>query len=278
MPYGDDDFHHCGRNGNDDIANWGDRWEVQNCELVDLSDLATEASYVRGKLTGVPQRPGLARRGRLPGGRRQAPAGRRPAGDRSTGVTGDPYVFYEVIEGGSGEPTPEEYAGIGDVTEFRYGDVVGNAFRDGNLSNLNNLDGADAARRPATRSRSSTTTTPSATAGHVLTYKNGSSYALAEAFMIACPYGVPQVMSSFTFSNPEAGPPASSNGTTNPVELRQRLGVRAPHGGPRPTWSACATPRPAPAVTNWWSNGGNQIAFGRGGDRRTSPSTATAAR
>ncbi|HWM03935.1 MAG TPA: alpha-amylase family glycosyl hydrolase, partial [Actinophytocola sp.] len=41
VPYGNGDFHHCGRNGNDDIVNWGDRWEVQNCELVDLSDLAT---------------------------------------------------------------------------------------------------------------------------------------------------------------------------------------------------------------------------------------------
>lgn len=39
VPYGDGDFHHCGRNGNDDIANCGDRFEVQNCELVDLSDL-----------------------------------------------------------------------------------------------------------------------------------------------------------------------------------------------------------------------------------------------
>src|SRR5215470_19169594 len=40
VPYGTGDFHHCGRNGNDDIVNWSDRWEVQNCELVDLSDLA----------------------------------------------------------------------------------------------------------------------------------------------------------------------------------------------------------------------------------------------
>ena len=51
-PYGDGDFHHCGRNGNDDIVNWGDRWEVQNCELVDLSDLKTESQYVRDKLAG----------------------------------------------------------------------------------------------------------------------------------------------------------------------------------------------------------------------------------
>ena len=32
-------------------GSWTDRWEVQNCELVDLSDLATETAYVRGKLT-----------------------------------------------------------------------------------------------------------------------------------------------------------------------------------------------------------------------------------
>src|SRR5690349_23027063 len=52
VPYGDGDFHHCGRNGNDDSQNWTDHWEVQNCELVDLADLKTETSYVRGKLDG----------------------------------------------------------------------------------------------------------------------------------------------------------------------------------------------------------------------------------
>lgn len=46
------DFHHCGRNGGDDIANYGDRWEVQNCELVNLADLKTESDYVRGRLAG----------------------------------------------------------------------------------------------------------------------------------------------------------------------------------------------------------------------------------
>src|SRR5690606_11726111 len=36
VPYGYNDLHHCGRNGYDDIVTWTDRWEVQNCELVDL--------------------------------------------------------------------------------------------------------------------------------------------------------------------------------------------------------------------------------------------------
>src|SRR6187431_1942215 len=94
VPYGNDDFHHCGRNGNDDIANYGDRWEVQNCELVDLSDLKTESSYVRGKLTAyLNDLVGLG----VDGFRVDA-AKHMPPGDMSAfiaPVTGDPYVFSE---------------------------------------------------------------------------------------------------------------------------------------------------------------------------------------
>lgn len=261
VPYGTTDFHHCGRNGTDDIANYGDRWEVQNCELVDLSDLATESGYVRGKLTAYLN--DLVSLG-VDGFRVDA-AKHMPAADLAAivnPVTGDPYVFSEVIEGGSGEPGPEEYAGIGDVTEFRYGDVVGNAFLSGNLANLNNLgsqmrlgsgdavafvDNHDTQRNGRAK----------------LTYRNGNPYALAEAFMIAFPYGVPQVMSSFTFSNPEVGPPAASNGTTNAVSCGS--GWACEH-----RWRTTANMvglRNAAAgagLTNWWSNGSDQIAFGRG--------------
>ena len=261
VPYGTNDFHHCGRNGNDDIANYGDRWEVQNCELVDLSDLRTESSYVRGKLTAYLN--DLVSLG-VDGFRVDA-AKHMPPGDMAAfiePVTGDPYVFNEVIEGGAGEPTPEEYTGFGDVTEFRYGDVVGNAFRDGALANLNNLAGSmrlSSGDAVAFVDNHDTQRNGKAK----LTYKNGSSYALAEAFMIAWPYGVPQVMSSFTFSNPDAGPPAAGNGTTNQVSCGN--GWECEH-----RWRSTANMvglRNAAAgagVTNWWTNGSNQIAFGRG--------------
>lgn len=261
VPYGTGDFHHCGRNGNDDIVNYGDRWEVQNCELVDLSDLRTESSYVRGKLTAYLD--DLVSLG-VDGFRVDA-AKHLPAGDLDAivaPVTGDPYVFSEVIEGGSGEPAPEEYAGLGDVTEFRYGDVVGGAFQNGNLANLNNLAGSmrlgsgdavafvdnhDTQRNGRAR----------------LTYKNGAAYALAEAFMIAWPYGVPQVMSSFTFSNADAGPPAASDGSTSPVSCGS--GWECEHRW-RSTANMVALRNAAAGagVTNWWSNGSDQIAFGRG--------------
>jgi alpha-amylase len=261
VPYGYDDFHHCGRNGNDDIANYGDRYEVQNCELVDLSDLKTESSYVRGKLTGyLDDLVGLGVDGfRVDGVKHLPPADLAAI---MGPVTGDPYVFSEVIEGGNGEPAPEEYAGTGDVTEFRYGDVVGNAFSGGNLAGLNNL--ASSMRLSSGDAVAFIDNHDTQRNGRAkLTYRNGANHTLAEAFMIAWPYGVPQLMSSYSFSDPDAGPPTAGDGTTTAVscgngwvcEHRQRatanmVALRNAAGGA--------------GVTNWWSNGSHQIAFGRG--------------
>ena len=261
VAYGTDDFHHCGRNGNDDIVNWPDRWEVQNCELVDLADLKTESPYVRGKLTGYLN--DLVSLG-VDGFRLDA-AKHMPVADVSAivgGVSGSPYIYSEVIEGGAGEVAPEEYDAIGDVTEFRYGDVVGGAFQSGNLSNLNNLAGQmrlSSGDAVAFIDNHDTQRNGRAT----LTYKDGSPYALAEAFMIAWPYGVPQVMSSFTFANSDAGPPATGNGTTTAVNCSS--GWVCEHRW-RTTENMVALRNAAAgaAVTDWWSNGSNEIAFGRG--------------
>jgi len=261
VPYGTGDFHHCGRNGNDDIANWSDRWEIQNCELVDLSDLRTESSYVRGRLIAYMN--DLISLG-VDGFRVDA-AKHLPAADLQalySGLNGDPYVYQEVIEGGPGEPTVGEYAGIGDVTDFRYGDVVGNAFRSASLAGLQNLpsqmalasgdaqvfiDNHDTQRNGRAR----------------LTYKDGELHGLANAFLLAYPFGVPSVMSSFTFSSPDQGPPAQSGGAVAPVSCgngwacEHRSRTIANLVGFHNTVTGTA-------VTQWWSNGSNQIAFGRG--------------
>lgn len=262
VPYGSGDFHHCGRNGNDDIVDWTDRWEVQNCELVDLSDLKTESSYVRGKLAAyLNDLRSLGVDGfRVDAAKHVPVADLRAVFDQ---VSGTPYVFHEVIEGGPGEISPSEYTGIGDVTEFRYGDVVGNAFRDGNLSNLNNLAGSMLLGSSAAVAFIDNHDTQRNGRAR-LTYKNGTPYALAQAFMLAWPYGVPQVMSSFSFTGPDQGPPAAANGTTSPVSCGN--GWICEH-----RWRTTANmvgfrnATRGTAVTNWWSNGSNQIAFGRGG-------------
>jgi len=232
VPYGDGDFHHCGRNGNDDIVNWGDRWEVQNCELVDLSDLRTESSYVREQVGAYLR--DLVSLG-VDGFRVDA-AKHVPAGDLAALFDPLPgYVFQEVIEGGPGEISPTEYTGIGQVTEFRYGDAV--VFVDNHDTQRNG--------RP------------------VLSYKDGAAYALAQAFMLTWPYGHAQVMSSFSFGSHDQGPPAAGNGTTTPVacgsgwECEHRWRSTANLVGFRnEVWGT--------GVTNYWTNGSTQLAYGRG--------------
>ncbi|HCT75591.1 MAG TPA: alpha-amylase [Micromonosporaceae bacterium] len=260
VPYGTNDFHHCGRNGNDDIQNWTDRWEVQNCELVDLSDLKTESAYVRGKLTAYLN--DLISLG-VDGFRIDA-AKHTPVADLQavvSGLNGNPYIFSEVIEGGPGEISPAEYVGIGDVTEFRYGDKVGNAFRDANLSGLNDFGGMLLGSGDAVNFIDNHDTQRNGRAR--LTYKDGQTHALAQAFSLAYPYGTPQLMSSFTFSNNEAGPPSAGNGTTNPVTCGS--GWECEHRKPIvANLVAFHNQVNGTNVNSWTSPQSNRIAFGRG--------------
>lgn len=45
-----------------------------------------------------------------------------------------------------------------------------------------------------------------------MSYKDGRLYKMATAFHLAWPYGIPRVMSSFSFTNHDAGPPADASG------------------------------------------------------------------
>mmetsp|Transcript_4316 Transcript_4316/g.13032 ORF Transcript_4316/g.13032 Transcript_4316/m.13032 type:complete len:239 (+) Transcript_4316:581-1297(+) len=127
VPYDSSDFHFCGRNEGNDIRNYGDAYEVRNCELVNLADLRTESSRVQDRiaafmsdLTGI----GV-------GGFRIDAAKHMPPGDISSvlsRVGGDFKVFQEVIAQSSSEPiTAAEYFDVAEgarVTEFRYGLLV----------------------------------------------------------------------------------------------------------------------------------------------------------
>lgn len=92
---------------------------------------------------------------------------------------------------------------------------------------------------------------------------------MATAFMLGWGFGIPRIMSSFSFTNPDAGPPADGNGNL----ISPTFNADGSCGG---GWVCEHRWRPifnmvkfrndvgTGAVGNWWDNGGNQIAFSRG--------------
>ena len=113
---------------------------------------------------------------------------------------------------------------------------------------------------------------------NVLTYKAGQFYNLANYFMLAHPYGHPKVMSSYYFSDTDAGPPGSSvhqggsssgavdcgGGSTWVCEHR-RGGIANMVGFRRAataTTAATSGDSASVEVANWFSDDGNHAAFG----------------
>lgn len=260
--YSAQDFHYCGRNGNNDIANYNDRYEVQNCELVNLADLKTESEYVRGRLAAyLNDLLSLGVDGfRLDGSKHM------PAADIAAikaKLSRSAYLVQEVIYG-AGEPIqPTEYTGNGDVHEFRYGKDLARMFNNERLAYLKNF-GESWGYLSSTKAVVFTDNHDTQREGGVLTYRNRGTYALANAFMLAWPYGTPAVMSSFTYSGRDQGPPADgSNRITNVTcysgwECEHRWPVIANMVGFRNATEGAG-------VSNWYDNGYQHIAFSRTG-------------
>lgn len=256
------DFHHCGRNGNDDIVNYRDRYEVQNCELVNLADLATGTEYVRSRIAGYLN--DLLSLG-VDGFRLDA-SKHMPAVDIAailSRLSRPAYIVQEVIYG-PGEPIrPEEYVGNGDVHEFRYGKDLSRVFRRERLAYLRNF-GEPWGHLPSDRAavfidnHDTQRDDPD-----VLTYRDNAIYSLANAFMLAWPYGSPTVMSSYDFSSRDQGPPSDSSGRTRDTTCYS--GWRCEH-----RWQTIVNmvgfhnAVRGTGVVHWYDNGNNHIAFGRG--------------
>ena len=212
VPYGYDDFHHCGRGDDDRIANYQDLWEVQNCQLGTLDDLDTGKPSVQEKIAAYLN--DLLSLG-VAGLRMDAV--KHVAHDEVHAVLqlvdGRPIIYQEVIDRG-GEPISSmDYLKNGMVTEFKYSSIIVDAFELGNLDAL-----TDFASQPGWLPPDQAIVFVDnhdnqrghGSSGEVVNYKDGASYNLAVAFMLAHPYGYPMVMSSYEFEDDGQGPPDSS--------------------------------------------------------------------
>ncbi|OQR59249.1 glycosidase [Streptomyces maremycinicus] len=242
------------------VSNYSDRWNVQHCELVGLADLDTGEEYVRKTVAGYMN--DLLTLGvdgfRIDAAKHIDTADLANIKSRLT----NPGVYWkqEVIYGSGEAVQPTEYTGNGDVQEFRYAYDLKRVFNNENLAYLKNygegwgylnnsvagvfVDNHDTERN-----------------GSTLTYKDGANYTLANVFMLAYPYGAPDINSGYEWSDADAGPPSGGA-----VSACWQNGWKCQHAWPeilRMVGFRNAT-RGA-AMSDWWDNGGDAIAFGRGG-------------
>ncbi|OKJ10223.1 carbohydrate-binding module family 20 domain-containing protein [Kitasatospora sp. CB01950] len=251
--YQDQDFHSCRTS----ISNYGDRGNVQNCELAGLSDLNTGSAYVQQTIANyLGDLLSLGVDGfRIDAAKHMAATDL--AAIKAKMSNPNAYWVQEVIYGAGEAVQPPEYTGTGDVDEFRSGTWLKSAFNGGRISDLQNWGGGLLASAQA---RTFVDNWDTERNGSTLTYKDGSTYTLANVFMLAHPYGSPNVYSGYAFNSNDDGPPNGGSVTAcyqngwNCVhawrQVANMVGFRNAVAGT--------------AMTNWWSNGNNAIAFGRG--------------
>jgi alpha-amylase len=271
------------------ITNYLSAANVQDCELFSLPDLHTGRASVRQKIAAYLLM--LARLG-VAGFRIDAAKHIQQVELDSiidlvnVTLTGEgrdlPYFFLEVI-GGAGEAlAPRDYYGEGygsggaaDITEFTFVGV-GNKFRRIAGEHIAELEQFSAANWGLIPSDKAVVFLQNHDTQHQcgISYRDGDVFRVANVWMLAQPYGYPSVLSSYAFNCPSGnsmGPPSDGQGWTLPVTCAASLET-ATIG----QW-VCEHRDPAilnmvafrrivagSAVTHWWDDGADAIAFSRG--------------
>jgi alpha-amylase len=259
--YSSADFHHYPNDcpeSDDQIHDYDNATEVEHCELSSLSDLRTESDYVRGEIAGYLN--SLLNLGvdgfRVDAAKHIGPTDLAAIEAR---LTKPAYIYQEVMYGGAVEPN--QFEGTGDLLEFNYADDLTQQFN-GNIANLRTF-GQSWGMEPSGKSVVFVANHDTERNGSTLSYKSGVNYTLAHVFSLAWNFGTPQVYSGFDWTNSDDSPPADSNGhVTNTTcgsgwECTDRwqpvVGMVGFHNATK-----------GQPVANWWDDGSNAIAFGRG--------------
>ncbi|WP_395345479.1 alpha-amylase [Ningiella sp. W23] len=250
------------------ISSYGNRWQVQNCELVGLADLDTDAPYVQNTIADfLNDLIGIGVKGFRFDASKHMPT--EDVAGVVAKLNGEPVIFQEVIDQGGEAIGANEYFANGLVTEFKYSVEIGNTFRNGQLAWLSNF-GEGWGFMPSDRAvvfvDNHDNQRGHGGGGNVITFEDGRLYDLANVFMLAYPYGYPKVMSSYDFHGD-----TDVGGPSVPVHNGGNLECFADNWKCEHRWSYIAgamdfrnNTSDAFSKQNWWSNGNNQIAFSRG--------------
>uniref|UniRef100_A0AAV2JSI7 Alpha-amylase n=1 Tax=Knipowitschia caucasica TaxID=637954 RepID=A0AAV2JSI7_KNICA len=214
VPYSGWDFndHKC-KTSSGEIENYGDPYQVRDCRLVGLLDLALEKDYVRSKVAGFLNK--LIDLGvagfRVDAVKHMWPGDLQNVYGRLNDLNTEwfsegsrPFIFQEVIDLGGESISHREYTSLGRVTEFKYGAKLGTVMRKWNGEKLHYtkswgegwgfmpngdalvfVDNHDNQRGHGAGGAS------------IVSFWDSRLHKMAVGYMLAHPYGVTRVMSSF---------------------------------------------------------------------------------
>lgn len=261
------------------ISDWNNAIEIRNCELFGLPDLNQGLPWVRDRAVEfLDHLIDLGVAGfRVDAAKHMWPQDMEIIFNRlkslNTGfgfaAGSRAFMMQEVIDNGPHEVVRKyEYMHLGTVTEFMYSYYVGRAFGGNDaLVWLQNI-GEDWGLLPSIDALVFIDNHDNQR-DHALTHKSPRAYKMATAFAAAFPFGQLRIMSSFFFDDRDQGPPEDINNNIISPSIN-------PDGSCGNGWvcehrwrqianmirfrNVCwGTP-----MVNWWSNGNNKIAFGRG--------------
>lgn len=218
-----DDFHHCGLTPSDDIQNYSDQQQVQECELSNLADLKTSSDHVRSQI--VAYLTDLQSLG-VDGFRIDA-AKHMVASDVQAivgALEGDPIIIAEVIRG-SGEPVqPEDYLGFASVFAFQFAKDLASLMPGGAIGRVLDLKEANV---PSEQAYTFVSNHDSERDKSTLRYLDGLKFDLATVLMLAVPFGTPVVYSGYAFRERDLGARSDDEGLVLPVSCVADSGPEA---------------------------------------------------
>ncbi len=286
--YTSSDFH-----ASCSITNWSDVAQVQDCELLGLSDLKTGAPSVRQKLAAYLM--DLVRLG-VAGFRIDAAKHIQPVEldsillvvNRTAAAEGLPlpYVYGEVIDYGTDAVAARDYYGVGyssgsasDISEFKYRGIGDKFMNVGSqrVGDLAQFSPSAWSLMPSDKAVSFIENHDTQRDGTPISYRDGALLRLGYVWLLGYPYGYPTVMSSYAFDRTsqvgrDQGPPSSGTGETNAMNCAPSweaavVGTHwiCEHRDPMIVAMLSFRKRLAGTDANaLWSNGGNAVAFTRG--------------
>ena len=276
VPYTAANFHDCIQN----VSNYRDADNVQNCRLTGLQDLDTGQEYVRGRLAEY-----MAKLLDLGVAGFRVDAVKHISADdmaaikselaRRTNVDLDDVLFEQEVIGSASEAKeiqPSNYLRTGKVSEFNVNARLKEAF-DGDINSSSfglARIGASESWVESDKAAVWVTNWDTERNGSALTYRDGAKYLLANAFLLAYGYGQPHLYSGYYFGDADDGAPGATATTV--------ADMVCPENGDETdgTWQ-CAQRWTAirgmigfhnavsgTEVVDWREYGENVVGFGRG--------------